>query len=1522
MPKRVADEYITKDHGSIANPGSTQPQPTMPTAAQLAKRKIAPAKGRLGANRSSHSTFGANPSTTTQSGTQQTFGNVNGGITFGASQSFPPGITPQGGGFDFQVPQSSSFTFGAPSTGASNPFANLNGNASSDTGQDDISMESPQKKPGLGNTFGVSKTENDIRSGFTFGQQSQTRPQPNGGFSFGSNQSAPANTNGGGLFGRPTVPEEPAQSNNAFGQSPQPQSAFTGFGQAAPLPQKQASFTFGQTPSVPKSQEPAFSFGQAASVPKSQEPASSFGQNNNNTAGPSHGFGFTPVQNTNEQKQTPTFSFGQPAPQTQAPAFSFGQPASTTQNQSGNNTFGSPSPSTPFTFGQSQQPAAPPASNLFGGFSTAPVQETQTTASLFGNNIGNTQPAAEPTNVNAAPTPNPFAGLFGQNNNSSQNAPNSTPDFNPVAPAQPSQPTANPAAVTGPFKELADAPFGQNEVSDTSMNSNSLTSHTPSSGMSAIEYSGATSNPPSFANAPSAPQPPPSSHGLFSPTTSSDQPPLPVSNFFGKPSTTPTPAKSLFPFGNPTQTMTSEPTQEKLGKPEVTSRTPMAKAIFGANSDPEATPTQQASTKNLFVGGASSDAQNGQAKSKTQSQAPTSLFGTKSGLQSAPETTETSLFNAASNGQDMEATEDKNTDNPERVKRLVYTKAAPLIPSHLGAEQYREYDRNYRLHSLNVGLQNKLATLDPRSQDFDSVIRQYVASRESIDESLGLYVRNVAGMKRKGGQMEDQDVSNQQSKKQRSEDEPQASAIPTPATAVQAKQSTFPFAFANTDSSPSKATSVLKGMIPATTSAFGSASDATGTPNASNLFSGFTPSSAASKPVNVFTSLSSAAPSNTTNFDSNAKKSEGSSMAFAAASVNSTTPSKEAPKKPAFEVPKFGGANTNFMASFGTQAKASAAKLEKTLMAKRKAEDFDSDEDDEEQFNKKLQEENCAKKEKINSIAKAGFVPSFGATSSVTQGTKPIFSFGAAPAPPKETAQAAQPSIGSKTSTSTSNRFSAIEKANGWQSDSANDEDDDAGANGSGHDEDEDEGAGSSRQSEDGEEDDLQEDESPEGTGDRGDDDYQEQDEGSGSDDEYQDFQSAMARARRRDNASKGKSLFERIEPNPKRAKDTPVNGIESKATEDSASPILGSAKNSTFKPGVWGSNIGHSTPETPSFSPLTPSGSQSASAYKPSSTFNFTATPAATLTPTPGASIFAGGFTKGGPVPGEGMFGSRPSTPSNAEPPATANNLSKSVLASPAGTDNTWKQGNGISFGSTSNAAPTFKFTSSTPSAKDSSNTNSFGTLFGTSTADSASAEPGRLGFNFGAPSGTASPAPGFLGAVSHLGGGSVASSAVSSRATSPGLTDNESVATNETDDATDDPQTSLMDSRSGEENETCLWEGRSKALMFVNKEAAEGTKLKPNDWNSMGVGQVRVLQNKDTKKTRIVFRVEPSASILINSHLLESSDYESVPSAKSGAVRGTLFYKENLTRWVFKVKTPEMANAFAKALEDNKKA
>jgi hypothetical protein len=874
------------------------------------------------------------------------------------------------------------------------------------------------------------------------------------------------------------------------------------------------------------------------------------------------------------------------------------------------------------------------------------------------------------------------------------------------------------------------------------------------------------------------------------------------------------------------------------------------------------------------------------------------------------------------------------------VKRPVYTKGPSRAPGHTNAEQFQEYDRDYRLHALNFGLQQKLASLDPRSKDFDNIIRHYVAARDNIGASLGLHVRNLAGMKRKNDEVEDREEQPDRSKRSQGVDAHKSTAssnahLVSSNTTLQASLS-----------GQNKSAELQKASLPQP-SPTTNATEAGGSPPR--------------KHANPFAPREEPAPA-----------------------ASSTTPTKSPPKKPTFEVPKFGGGSgTNFLAAFGQQAKVNADKLEKNLLEKRKAEDFDSDEDDEEEFQKKIEEENRAKRARIDAIAKAGFTPSFGSAPSVKESASQGKGFQPAPTvtgsiPDKKDPKPSAPGFGCSTgfsaladkngpaglgrfattsnakdskapfagfeatstastpflgfasasktpaskpfagfgSTTSSAPFSgfkstpivtAQEEAEDDEVDTRKDDggEDDSGSGNSQADLDADEDGHAGEEEEEAEES-LPEDEVAEADGEYHPDEEDESDDSN-------DLQAAMDRSRRNPNA--GKSLFDRIEPNPDREKSSPqANGEKESSRENS--PILEPAKNSSFPPAIWGSHIGKSTPEQPAFSTFTPA----ASAIKPSTTFNFTpAPPSATTSLTPGASIFSGGSTRDGPVPGEGLFGSRPSTPSNAE---KNGNLAKSVLTSPAGTDNTWKPGGSISFGNGDKptSAPTFKFTAASPGGKEKSGSAAqpFGSLFGTSTATSSGTATPSVGFQFGTQ--PAAPAPGYLGAVSHLAAGSAASSVASSRATSPGLTDNESVATNETEETSDEPQTSLMESRAGEENESTLWEGRSKALMFVNTDAAKGTKHKPNDWNSVGVGMVRVLKDKTNGKTRVVFRVEPSANILFNSHLVASTTYESVGGSKSGAVRGALMHKGSLTRLVFKLKTPEMADELAKILEENK--
>ncbi len=1355
---------------------------------------------------------------------------MNGSTTFGTSQSFPSTAPGTNGGFNFQPPQSSSFTFGAPSS-TPNPFASLNGAGDAGSNQQqDISMESPQKKTAVGNAFGSSS----MNSGFSFGQPAQQ--QTGGGFSFGGNKSSDASTNGGGLFGKVSEAAASSAPANPFGASSQP--AFGGFG--APAQTQTPGFSFGQSTTTPAEapSTPSFSFGQSSATNQTPLPAFSFGQSS--TAQPE------------PPKGTPKFSFGETATTSQnqpsAPSFSFGQPAAS-------------QPTTTFSLGQTQQSAA--TSTPFPGFG-AKSAETKPASSLFGSSATTPQPAPNEQRSQSPekpassepeqPAPNPFAGLFA--GSTASPAPVSKPAFSFGTPstsapagtnkeAQPSTTPSKPAFSFGTKTEPATPAAGITEPKAVDAGP-------------IFSFGAKTAQPEPI---PSAPEPPAtagkSTEGIKEKedTTTSAKP------MFGfAASAQPVSSGGLFSPAKPTS-VNEDRDQLKgifgLSKPTAE---PVAKPAFGGVSKP--TPTTESSKlpsealpaqKPLFGATPQQEARVAEVGAKT------SLF--EPNRTAPPSSNET-------------AKEPTATLEPSRQR--VYTKASSSMPGHLTAEKYQEYDRDYRLHSLNRELQHRIAQLDPDLHDFGNIIRHYVAARDGIGASLGLYKRNVVGTKRKGDDVDHHDEEHTTNKRPRSDASEQARPSQSNATSQSFAASSTPgpsdFKAASTTlstpkpaDSSAKATALFSTMIPQSAPAKPTQPVAGFKPSG-NPFAGLAPASSA--PPNPFAALKE-------NQDVGS-----ASIPEPSTSAPSTTPTKSPPKKPAFEVPKFGGGSTNFMSAFGQQAKASAEKFEKNLIEKRKAEDFDSDEDDEETFQKQIEEEARAKRAKIDAIAKGGFTPSFKATTDSTP-SQPSFNSGT----PSQMQSAFSGLKGAA-----ANPFAALTSAD-TSADQSQAEDEDEGE----------EDSGSSGDDEEDADQDAQEDEDL---------DINVEDED--DDDDDNDLQAAMDKSRK--NANAGRSLFDRIEPNPNKQETTPAVE-EKKDTSANEAAILQSAKNSSFPPAVWGSHIGKSTPETPSFSPITPA----TSSYKPSTTFNFTPTPpTSSSAPTPGASIFAGGLTKGGPVPGEGLFGSRPSTPSNAE---KSSSLSRSVLTSPAGTDNTWKQGEPISFANGENKqdAPAFKFTAPSP-GKESSTPKPFGSLFGTPAPGAKDTETPTVGFQFGAPA--PNPAPGFLGAITHLGGGSATSSAVSSRATSPGLTDNESNATNDTEETNDEPQATLMDSRAGEENETCLWEGRSKALMYVNKETAQGTKLTPNDWNSMGVGVLRVLQDKTTAKTRVVFRVEPSASVLINSHIIDSVTYENVVSNKSGAVRGALFYKGNLARWVFKVKTPEMATELSKILEENKKS
>ncbi|KIW19039.1 hypothetical protein PV08_03329 [Exophiala spinifera] len=1388
-----------------------------------------------------------------QSTQQQAFPTMNGSTSFGTSMSFPQPGSSTNSGFNFQPPQSSSFTFGAPA-GTPNPFASLNGTAGpGNSQQGDIAMESPQKKTANGNAFASN-------SGFSFGQT--TQPPSSSGFSFGGTQSTQSAANGTNPFNPVSKPDDPAAPANPFGQPSQP--AFGGFGQSAQT--QPSGFAFGQSTSTPApastTTAPSFSFGQSTTTeaPAAATPNFSFTQATATpqSALPSFSFGQASTTQAEGPKEAPKFSFGQtPATsgsQSNGPSFGFASPAATPASQ----------PISTFSFGQTQQSTT--SSPSFTGFG-AKSGETKPVSSMFGPSTATPQPATTEQSNQSPQKPatpetektatNPFASLFAGSSSASP-APVSKPAFSfgtastpePRNATDPSSTQTKPAFSFGAFNQTSTSATGTLEPKPTNTGSTTF----------------------SF-GAKSAPT---------EPTPEARGPQAAISSDIGEKSKgqeeSTTPAKPSFGFAHSASPAPGGPFAfvKSDDKPKAMSNTAPAKDLavgttFGGTPAPgssskNGTAFERSGSMQKPMFGTSAQ-QTPRAEGKS-SPAPT--FSASSANKPAEDASDRSIISKASmntTAQGAVASPPDTVSVREPTKRPVYTKGSSFFPGHLDAKQFQEYDRDYRLHSLNREFQKRIAALDPTVHDFGNIIRHYVSARDGIGASLGLYKRNFAGTKRKGEDVDDHDDEPPANKRTRPGENQQAQpaqnasaskssggrSTPQPSSFKAASTTLFPSTGAE---SSSKAASLLNNMIPQSAPAKSAQSVTAFDPSASLGSGRETTSSATGGP---FASL----------------KSQSTGPTSEPTTSTSTTPTKSPPKKPTFELPKFGGGTTNFMSAFGQQAKINAEKFEKSLMEKRKAEDFDSDEDDEEQFQKQLDEEAKAKRAKIDAIAKAGFTPSF---------TPNIESAVSTPAKEPEAAKFAFGGF----KPSALNPFSPL---NSKETSEEHSQDEDASgssaSNGGDDDEDSQEVEGSEAQNGD-----------------------EDEDEDEADDDDDNDFQSAVAKSR--NNANAGKSLFDRIEPNPNKQEPAVAVGQNTNASADEG-PSAQTANKSTFSSSGFGFQAVNPTTETPSFTPTTPA----TGTYKPSTTFNFTPTPpTSSSTPTPGASIFAGGLTKDGPVPGEGLFGSRPSTPSNGE---KSSNLAKSVLTSPAGTDNTWKQGGAISFanGEKKADAPSFKFTAPSPGKET---PKPFGSIFGTPALGAKPSDTPTVGFQFGAP--TSTPAPGFLGAVTHLGGGSAGSSAMSSRATSPGLTDNESNATNDTEETNDEPQVTLMDSRAGEENETCLWEGRSKALMFVNKEIAQGTKLNPNDWNSMGVGIIRVLKDKTTGKTRVVFRVEPSASVLVNSHLLDSVTYENVPSNKSGAVRGALFYKGTLARWVFKVKTPEMASQLSAVLEENKKS
>lgn len=255
-------------------------------------------------------------------------------------------------------------------------------------------------------------------------------------------------------------------------------------------------------------------------------------------------------------------------------------------------------------------------------------------------------------------------------------------------------------------------------------------------------------------------------------------------------------------------------------------------------------------------------------------------------------------------------------------------------------------------------------------------------------------------------------------------------------------------------------------------------------------------------------------------------------------------------------------------------------------------------------------------------------------------------------------------------------------------------------------------------------------------------------------------------------------------------------------------------------------------------------------------------------------------------------------------------------TFAGSPGGDNTWKVNSPIKFGSSSNGPPGLTITSPTPSKP------SLGGLFGSPSANlppDTPAKPPTSIFNF-----NAGKAPAVGGFGFNFGGpptatmGSLAAplaaSNATSRATSPGITTGDNSAAESNGEGAEDgsekhEQLNLADKGPGEEDEEVLFAVKAKAMIFESSDKG---------WATRGVGKLRVLKHRDTSKTRILLKQDPSGKIILNAALLSTMKYEYMQnkSIKLGVATDV----GKLVTWLIRTGKDEDAIELARILEENK--
>ena len=90
-------------------------------------------------------------------------------------------------------------------------------------------------------------------------------------------------------------------------------------------------------------------------------------------------------------------------------------------------------------------------------------------------------------------------------------------------------------------------------------------------------------------------------------------------------------------------------------------------------------------------------------------------------------------------------------------------------------------------------------------------------------------------------------------------------------------------------------------------------------------------------------------------------------------------------------------------------------------------------------------------------------------------------------------------------------------------------------------------------------------------------------------------------------------------------------------------------------------------------------------------------------------------------------------------------------------------------------------------------------------------------------------------------------------------------------------------------------------------------------NPYVNKGLGELKVLRNKDTTKSRIIMRADGSLRVLLNTLLSKDISYSSM--GNGSLVRIPVFSEENkIVTYVVKVKTADDGKELLKTIEELK--